>query len=218
MTDWARLIDELAEVFLQMPGQSAVQIVEAIRPDEGRYVDVYRMADGRFSAEASARPLAVPGPSINADELLSRGWAPPDERHVTWWLEASLLAPLDYNRLASQLVGALDAGLGIASPAELAYRAWQDGRPHPLTYAALSLPTVEVSYYVHLAVPGDTPQRPSGVLRRVTVGERVVDQACGPDLRWAPTTALSQPGTVPGELRPVQREAATAVLHRWRNG
>jgi len=156
---------------------------------------------------------------IHADQLVAAGWSPPDDGHpVHWWLELHpSVDPSAYATMAHRLVVAVYYGFGIASPDELAYRAWQDGTLEPLVYPELPLPRIDVYYYARLG-PGDTTDNPFGLLRRLWIGERVVDQAFGRDLSWLPTRTLAEAdrGELLDRMVSISRVEASGVANRWR--
>jgi hypothetical protein len=228
VTDWQGLLDGLTRILPGLPDGAVLQVVEPSRPDEGRFVQAWRAGDV-LRVEASGRaPLAGEDLPIHADRLAAAGWAAPEDAHrANWWLELSVTTPGDpqaYGRLAYRIVAALNHGFGIGSPAHLAYRAWRQGTLQRLDYPELGLPAIQVLYHARLAANAATPATPatpddpSGLLRRLLIGEQTVDQAYGPDRRWVATGLLVEieRGTVADRAVPISLAAAREVMRRWR--
>lgn len=211
--DWDETTDRLVDLLGRLPGGSVLRLREVAQPVDGWIVEIRQHPD-RLTAVVHSR--ATDRRSGVNDTLRGLGWNPPDPAHRgNWWTELEW-PPLSagYRGLATGVVDALRYGAGLDRPTACAYEFLSVGGGRLPT--ALGLETCEVDHYVRLA-PGDTPNRPSGVLRRTRIRHRYHDEALNRDGEWRPTETivLSELGRVDDRVVPVGLLAAERVVNWW---
>ncbi|GAB3160509.1 hypothetical protein GCM10027290_66630 [Micromonospora sonneratiae] len=217
---WDDLTNRLTDLLGRLPDGTVLQLHELARPIDGYFVQLWQRPDRLFAEVSGA--LTVDGdrrfPVEQENMLRELGWHPPTPEHAGhWWSELAWPAPAaGYTDLAAALVRVLRDVLGTARPGELGYQAWNagDGRRFLLD---LGLDQIEIRYYARVA-PGDTPERPTGLLRRVRTGAVDHDEALGRDGHWRPTETLelADLGELDDELVPIGAVAADRVVTWWR--
>ena len=184
---------------------------------DGPFVQVWQDPDA-LHAEFSPRGTStIDGRSSG---MLVAGWNPPDSGHVLWWRSLDWPATAaDYRALAAGIVAVLRDVFGLGAPTELTYTAWSVGGA-PLVVSGFSdIDRFTVTYYARLG-PGDTPERPKGLLRRTHVGIAVEDEALGRDGEWHPTETLelAELGELGDDLVPVTQPVVDEIVAWWRRG
>ncbi|GAB2934378.1 hypothetical protein GCM10027280_22720 [Micromonospora polyrhachis] len=219
-TTWGELTVRLTGLLGRLSDGAVLQLHEVARPVDGYFAQLWQRTD-RLVVEVSA---AAPGvgaarlPAEREDALRKSGWSVPDVAHPGhWWRELAWPAPAaGHAELAAHLVRLARDVFGLASPKELAYQAWSsdDGRRFAFD---LGLDQIEIRYYARVA-PDDTPDRPSGLLRRVRIGAVDHDEALGRDGQWraTETVELAELGELDDELVPIEAAVADRVTAWWR--
>lgn len=217
---WDQLADALTGVLGRLPAGAVLQLVDAGQPDGGRYAQLWQDTEA-LRVEVSGDVPADPHrglPAVHGPVLTGFGWHPPGPAHPGHWSdELTWPAPAaGYRELAYRLVATVRDGFGLATPAELAYRAWRAGGP-ALELPELGLDPVRVDYWARLG-EGDTRQRPAGLLRRTRVGSVSVDEAYGQDGRWHRTRTLERAelGELLDDVVPLDPVAADRLVAGWR--
>ncbi|MGW0434445.1 TY-Chap domain-containing protein [Micromonospora sp. NPDC003197] len=221
-TNWGELTTQLTDLVGRLSDGMVLQLHEVARPIDGYFAQLWQRPD-RLVVEVSGTATTA-GDSdrrLSAeqeDDLRKSGWSLPDEEHPGhWWRELAWPAPAaGYADLAGGLVGVVRDVFGLSSPRQLAYQAWSsaDGRRFAF---GLGLDQLEIQYYARVA-DDDTPERPSGLLRRVRIGVVDHDEALGRDGRWRATETLelAELGELDHELVPIGAAAAERVTAWWR--
>src|SRR5256885_3819561 len=156
------------------------------------------MYAGKLPAEVSATGLVRPDRRLPAEaeaQVASLGWDRPGTGNpVNWSTALEWPAPAaGYRRLAGRVVAVLRDVFHLVTPAELTYRYWLAGTGEELPLPGLGLDPLDIAYYARLA-PGDEPDRPKAVLRRIRVGYRITDEELRRDGGGIPPTALNEAG------------------------
>ncbi|WP_157163385.1 DUF6301 family protein [Nocardia aobensis] len=128
MLSWDEFGSALAEELAALPVGALVVIDE--RGESGRYVQFVHVDDNLYAELMSDRNPALT--QVQAPEqcqlIAGLGWRAPGtspEGNPNWWTELKCpIRTADYRRLAGMAVSGLRDGLGMSSPADLTYRAW----------------------------------------------------------------------------------------------
>lgn len=126
MSGWTDLTSELTSAFRDVTDR--VFLIIASEADPARYVQFAGRVD-RLDAEAPSVDVVA-----NADVavLESAGWAAPTAAQPNWSSSVRIPAlTTEYEALAVRCVAALRDAYGIASPADLGYRAWREAEILP---------------------------------------------------------------------------------------
>jgi hypothetical protein len=118
--------------------------------------------------------------------------------------------------LAGRVAGLIRELLHQETPAELAYRSWApDGAA--LTWPALGLGQLDIGHYAQLG-SGATVQRPTGLLRRMSVGWRVIDEALDGTGTWVATDVFRRYDmmTLDDDVVRVDDAQAADLMIAWR--
>jgi hypothetical protein len=190
-TGWDEVRSALGVVLEALPEGVVLQLRPAALGDDRIAGHAWRR-DGRLLSDAipdNARPDA--GPEIGFDPGVA----------------------------AVALVARLRGEFGLATPSDIAYRAWwaADGTVHGLP--ELGLDPWLLAHYARVT-PGDSPGRPAEVVRRTRAGWRIADAALDYTGRWVPTEVVNQAERLRLADRLVRLEpvAAAAAVAIWREG
>ena len=188
-TGWDEVGSALGAVLAALPEGVVLQLRPAALDDDRTAGHVWRR-DGRLLSDAipdHARP------------------------------EAGRETGLNPGVAAAALVDRLRGELGLAAPADTAYRAWwaADGTVHGIP--GLGLDPWLRAHYARVA-PGDSPHHPAQVVRRMRAGWRITDAMLDRAGRWVPTEVLNQAERLRLAERLVRLEpvAAAAAIATWR--
>ncbi|MFG1889044.1 hypothetical protein ACGFIR_14370 [Micromonospora sp. NPDC049051] len=217
---WGEVTARLSDLLGRLEDGTVLQLHEVARPVDGCFAQLWQHPDRLVvevcGAQASDGERRLPAEQENA--LRESGWSPPTPEHPGhWWRELTWPAPAaDYADTAAQLTRVVREVFGLTSPEELAYQAWSlpDGRRVVLD---LGLEQIEIRYYARVAA-GDTPERPSGLLRRVRIGTVDQDSALGRDGNWRPTESLelAELGELDDDVVPIGAATADRITSWWR--
>ncbi|OXR44022.1 hypothetical protein B7C42_03578 [Nocardia cerradoensis] len=128
MLSWDEFGSALAAELAGLP-VGALMVIEE-RGEFGRYVQFVHMDDNLYAELMSDRnPAVTQAQTPEQCQLIAGlGWREPGtspESDSNWW--TALKCPIrtaDYRRLATMVVSGLRDGLGMSSPGDLTYRAW----------------------------------------------------------------------------------------------
>ncbi|MFI6366781.1 TY-Chap domain-containing protein [Nocardia sp. NPDC050630] len=168
MTGWDEFTDRLAAQLASLPAGAVVSIRERVpNPDRRRYAQFYQ-TDTELYAE-----LPGPGmldPEVRADaagleHITDLGWQPPTGRDSWNWSYNVRWPALraEYHRLAAMITSGLRDAFGIAAPAQLAYRAWNENKGN----ADLALPLLGLEPTPNQAASATEPKLPARPKRRL---------------------------------------------------
>jgi hypothetical protein len=139
-TSWGSLAAALAEALSHVELSLHLQIFEAVSDEQPRYVQAFQ-AETWLAAEAAAVSMQPPEPRLpDASErrIGELGWRPPEldwqQRGTSpnWRFELAWPAPAAaYRRLGEDIVTIWRDVFGLASPAQLRYRAFRAGPRAP---------------------------------------------------------------------------------------
>ncbi len=211
---WEALDAGLRTVLRELTAGTVLQLFEVARIDV--CLAQFWQTEDRLTAELPA-PELVRDVAHAGARFSEFGWAP--DPSGTWRLVLDWPAlPEEYRRLAVSVLGVLRDVLGVDDPEGMAYSAWaaQDGTR--VTLPRLGLDAVQVTYYARLG-PGDIPQQPKGLSRRIRAGYRTRDEALDRTGEWRVTETVHR-----AELRelgedrlvPLEEALAAQVAVDWR--
>ena len=219
---WDDVEEGLAQALGALPEGAVLQLVEAELPAEGGYYAQLWQDAGKLHAEVSANGVVRPDRRLPAEaeaQVASLGWDRPGTGNpVNWSTALEWPAPAaGYRRLAGRVVAVLRDVFHLVTPAELTYRYWLAGTGEELPLPGLGLDPLDIAYYARLA-PGDEPDRPKAVLRRIRVGYRITDEELRRDGGWIPTTTLNEAerGELGDELVRIDHAQAARLVDGWR--
>ncbi|WP_433523854.1 TY-Chap domain-containing protein [Nocardia pseudovaccinii] len=224
MTGWGEFTERLADQFASLPAGAVVSIRERVpNSDRRRYAQFFQ-TDTELCAELPGPDML--DPEVRADAtglslIADLGWQPPAGRDDYNW-SYNLAWPAlraDYRRLATMIASGLRDAFGIATPAQLTYKAWNENKGN----ADLALPLLGLTpTQDEPASPiEELPVRPKRRLLLILSGE--LDHARLERLR--DTLGLSRRGRLddPEATRFGSRELgaggnASELAELWRDG
>ncbi|PXX66595.1 hypothetical protein DFR70_103344 [Nocardia tenerifensis] len=131
MNGWDEFAAGLAEELAGLSAGAVVIIAESTPATEVARYAQFRQFDDMLTAELCGDRWLEE--AVQADEAGNRliadaGWRPPEFDHVgNWWHEWPWpMSSAEYGQVAAMVVTGLRDAYGIAEPAALAYRAWNE--------------------------------------------------------------------------------------------
>jgi hypothetical protein len=217
MRTWDELTTTLTAVLTRLPERAVLELLDTDLLPRGWRIQLWPHQDQLHADLREDAALRADHQFTQARwrRLTEFGWSPDGTGDVGVWSITTEPA----EALAGRVAELVREVLHQNTPAGLAYRSWApDGAA--LTWPSLGLGQLDIGYYARVS-PGAAVQRPTGLLRRMSYGRRLIDEVLSRAGTWVAVDVLGQPGSPQrdGDLYRVDDEhAADAMIASWANG